>query len=113
MRVLKNGEVSSLFINKKRRIKLDEWMTAESHPTKGFAVRKGFHTLKYPIAPHLTLAHRAWFLVEIEDYKRVKRPIGQGGTWFIANRMRVVKRLSQEEVGDVILTSYIVNNLLQ
>ena len=98
MRVLKNGDVTSLFINKQKRITLGEWMSAENHPTKGFAVRPGFHVLCKPSAPHLSKKNRAWFLVEIDDYETFTRPENQGGKWLLAKKMKVLKALDQEVV---------------
>lgn len=93
MRVLKNGDITALFINKKYRVRLNQWMDASCHPTKGFAIRPGFHVLEQPIAPHLKLTKdRAWFEVEIEDFKIIQRPEKQGGRWYLANKMKVVKR---------------------
>jgi hypothetical protein len=34
-RQLKNGDITPLFINKTKRLPFNEWMNAESHPTKG------------------------------------------------------------------------------
>lgn len=42
VRKLKDGSLSPLFINKKSRIPVGVWLDAEEHPTKGFAVRKGW-----------------------------------------------------------------------
>lgn len=43
IRKLKDGSLSPLFINKKQRIPIGIWLDAESHPTNGFAYRKGWH----------------------------------------------------------------------
>ena len=98
MRVLKDGSITSLFINKKDKMELNVWRTAECIPTKGFAVRTGFHTLGSPYAPHLSMKDRAWFEVEIEDYTELNRPAHQGGKWYLANRMRLIKQLYDEDV---------------
>jgi len=95
MRVLKNGDVKSLFINKTKKIAFNEWMVAENHPTKGFAVRPGFHALKKPTAPHLSKKKRAWFKVEVDDYQEFSRPESQGGTWLLAKRMKVLEWLEE------------------
>lgn len=97
MRVLRNGDISSLFINKKQRIKLNEWMTSASYPTKGFAVRPGFHVLLAPNAPHLSKKDRAWFEVEVEDYEEFARPENQGGKWLLAKKMKVTNKLDNNE----------------
>lgn len=102
MRVLKNGDITSLFINKQKRIKLNEWMTARCYPTKGFAFRFGFHTLPAPFAPHLSKDGRAWFEVEIEDFRPFSRPRTQGGKWYLSKKMKVVKKLNDAEVNKIV-----------
>ena len=94
-RIKKSGEITSLFINKKKALFFDTWMDAEDHPTKGFAQRPGWHCLKNPTAPHLKESlksgeQRAWLQVEIQDYHQFKRPPSQGGVWFLAKRMRIL-----------------------
>lgn len=88
VRKMKDGSFSPLFINKKFRFPLNEWMIAESHPTKGFAYRKGWHCTLKPYAPHLSTNGRAWIQVEIEDYEYYNRPESQGGTWVLAQKMK-------------------------
>ena len=92
-RVLKSGEITPLFINKKKRLPIGEWMDAEAHRTKGFAYRPGWHCTNKPEAPHLSNKGRAWYEVEIEDYTDFKRPASQGGLWHLANKMRIIKKL--------------------
>jgi murein tripeptide amidase MpaA len=92
-RTLKNGEISPLFINKKLRIPLNTWMEAECHPTKGFAVRQFWHCTSEPIAPHLSMKGRAWYEIEMENYTEYQRPTNQGGLWFLASRIKVVRKL--------------------
>lgn len=98
MRVLRNGDITSLFINKSRRIKLNRWMVAKNYPTKSFAVRPGFHTLPIPVAPHLSKEGRAWFEVEISDFNTFFRPKSQGGVWYLSKRMKVLRKLDAAEV---------------
>ena len=93
IRKMKDGSLSPLFINKKSRIPVGEWLMAESHPTNGFAFRKGWHCTLEPIAPHLSTNGRVWVEVEIEDFEYYNRPESQGGTWVLAQRMRVVREL--------------------
>lgn len=89
-RQLKNGEIAPLFINKKQRLQENVWYNAESHPMKGFAVRPGWHVTLIPEAPHLSNKGRVWKKVEVEDYIEFKRPKSQGGTWLLANKMRIL-----------------------
>lgn len=39
----KDGTIGPLFINRRQRIPSNQWLDAESHPTKGFAVRGQWH----------------------------------------------------------------------
>jgi hypothetical protein len=88
---MKDGTLSSLFIGKKNRLPIGQWLQAESLPTKGFALRPGWHCTREPIAPHLSTKDRVWVKVEIEDYTEFLRPENQGGLWFLAKRMRILE----------------------
>lgn len=94
IRKMKDGSLSPLFINQKSRIPIGVWMNAELHPKKGFAVRKGWHCTLEPKAPHLSEKDRVWVEVEIEDFEYYDRPESQGGTWVLAQRMRVIKEIN-------------------
>jgi hypothetical protein len=83
-----------LFINRNQVIQPDVWYDAEAHPTKGFAVRPGWHCAPQPHAPHLSLRGRVWCEVEIESFTRLIRPHIQGGAWLLANRMRLIRQLN-------------------
>ena len=43
LRIKKDGKLYPLFIDKNTPTPIGEWLQAECHPTKGFAVRQGFH----------------------------------------------------------------------
>ena len=90
VRQRKDGTLGSLFINRKDVLQKDVWLTAKPYPTKGFAVRPGWHCTKFPEAPHLSMNGRVWVKVDIEEFKEFKRPESQGGIWFIANRMKIL-----------------------
>ena len=95
LRQMNDGSLAPLFINKTSRTPIGEWMEAENHPTKGFAVRKGWHCTLKPEAPHLkenpkNQAKRVWVKVEVKDYEFFERPKSQGGTWVLAQKMRIV-----------------------
>jgi hypothetical protein len=99
VRKMKDGSLAPLFINAKSRMKVGEWMPAEDHPTKGFAYRPGWHCTLKPEAPHLAEnpkggAPRVWVKVEIRDYKTYDRPESQGGTWVLAQEMKILGELS-------------------
>ena len=89
----KDGTLGPLFINRRQVLSIGVWLDAESHPTKGYAFRPGWHTTSTPAAPHLSTKGRVWAKVEIEDYKKFDRPKNQGGTWYIANKMKIIEEL--------------------
>ena len=91
VRLMSDGSLASLFINPKARLPIGEWLTAELHPKKGFAIRKGWHCCLEPEAPHLSNKGRVWVEVKIEDYTFFDRPMCQGGTWILAQRMKILK----------------------
>lgn len=93
-RKLKDGSLAPLFINKKSRIPLNQWLDAEPHLTKGFAFRKGWHCTLEPKAPHLSTKDRVWAEVEIDNYEYYNRPESQGGTWVLAQKMKVIRELN-------------------
>ena len=98
VRQMKDGSLSPLFINKKSRLPIGVWMDAGNHPTKGYAPRPGWHCTYTPYAPHLPEKGRVWVEVEIEDYTKYKRPESQGGAWVLAQRMKITRILTPEEV---------------
>jgi hypothetical protein len=89
-RKLKSGRITSLFINKSRKLSFGEWMPAESYPTKGFALRPFWHCTSRPIAPHLSEKGRVWVRVQIKDFDEFNRPVSQGGKWFLARNMKLL-----------------------
>lgn len=93
VRKMKDGGLSPLFINKKLRLSLGTWMKAENHPTLGYSVRKGWHCTLQPVAPHLSTKDRVWIKVEVEDYSLYNRPESQGGTWVLAQKMKIISQL--------------------
>ena len=93
VRKLKDGTLHPLFINKKITIPVGEWLDAESHPTKGYKYRKGWHCTLIPNAPHLSKKGRVWVMVEIQDLEYYTRPESQGGMWVLAQKMKVVKEI--------------------
>lgn len=89
----RDRSLGSLFINRKARFPFNQWLEAECFPTKGFAVRPGFHCTLVPVAPHLSTEGRVWIEVLVEDFRYFDRPESQGGTWVLANRMMVLREL--------------------
>jgi hypothetical protein len=92
-RLMKSGDITPLFINKSFRIPFNEWLEAESHPTKGFKVRPYWHCTSEPNAPHLSTKDRVWVKVEIQDYEEFQRPNNQGGLWFLAKRIKFIEKI--------------------
>ena len=96
VRLLKSGEITPLFINKKQRLSIGEWMDAENHPTPGYKERPFWHCTSKMVAPHLSKKGRVWIEVEIENYDEFDRPEYQGGLWFLANKMKINKIIENE-----------------
>ncbi len=86
----KDGSLGSLFINRRQRLHPNRLYEAEAHPTKGFAVRPGWHVCNERRAPHLSKRGRVWRRVWIDEYERYVRPTRQGGVWYIAKRMIIL-----------------------
>jgi hypothetical protein len=93
LRVRKNGTIGPLFINRRQIIPTGVWLESEDHPTKGFAHRQGWHCTLKPVAPHLSLKGRCWYEVSIKETMRYKRPESQGGTWVLAQKMKIKRPL--------------------
>ena len=93
-----DGLLYPLFINKQIPTPIGVWMNAECHPTKGFAIRQGWHCCFQMRAPHLKMelstgGKRVWVECEVEDFTTYKRPESQGGTWVLAQRMKINKTI--------------------
>jgi hypothetical protein len=93
-RVMKDGTISSLFINKKERYPLNVWLDFKDIPTKGFKQRPGWHSMAFPHAPHLSEKGRKWFKVEIENIVVEQRPESQGGRWFLSKRLKIIEKIN-------------------
>jgi hypothetical protein len=89
LRRRRDGSLGPLFINKRQVVPLGKWLKAESHPTKGYAVRPGWHCTLEPVAPHLSTKGRVWCRVTLRGATKFARPESQGGTWLLAKQMRV------------------------
>ena len=90
LRVRKDQTLGPLFINCRQRIPIGEWLRAEFHPRRGYQPRKGWHCTLRPSAPHLSVRGRTWYRVQVRFCERYKRPESQGGTWVLAQEMKVV-----------------------
>lgn len=101
VRKMKDGSLAPLFIDKRYRFEPNVWKVAECFPTKGFAVRQGWHCCFTPVAPHLSEKKRVWVEVEVKDYETYDRPESQGGKWVLSQNMKFIKELSWEEVEEI------------
>lgn len=108
LRILKtDGKLHPLFINKKVPTPIGIWMDAECHKTPGFALRVGWHCCFIPLAPHLKMElsngeKRVWVECEVEDWESYDRPESQGGAWILAQRMKINRILTMEEVNEIL-----------
>ena len=93
LRQRKNGTLAPLFINARMTIPIGERLQAEDHPTKGFAHRPGWHCTLKPEAPHLSEKGRVWAKVSVTGCRKFNRPESQGGTWILAQTMKVLEVL--------------------
>jgi hypothetical protein len=88
----RDGSLGPLFINRRQRIPLKEWLVAKDHPTKGYVHRPGWHACFQPVAPHLKKSDdRVWCKVELRGCKTLVRPERQGGKWVLAQNLRVLQ----------------------
>jgi len=102
MKQRKNGTLGSLFINAKEVYSFNVWMNAEFIPTNGFAERFGWHCCFTPIAPHLkeflsSGEIRVWVEVEVDGIKTYDRPESQGGSWILADKMKINRIVDKNE----------------
>ena len=102
LRKKKDGKLYPLFINKTIPTPIGKWMQAECFPTKGFAIRKGWHCCFTMNAPHLKMRlangeQRVWVEVEVEDWTTYNRPESQGGTWILAQRMKIIGEVKDDD----------------
>lgn len=107
LRKLHDVQLYPLFIHKTYPTQFGVWMPAECYPTKGFAIRKGWHCCFAPLAPHLSIKlangeQRVWVECEVDDWATYNRPESQGGAWILAQRMKVVRELTMEEVRQIL-----------
>jgi hypothetical protein len=65
-----------------------------SIPVLGITGTNGKTTTKEMTADHIfSKPNRFWYEVEIKDYTEMKRPSNQGGIWFIANKMKIIREV--------------------
>ena len=88
-----DGSLTPLFIDKTTPIPFGKWLKAKALKTKGFKFRPGWHACAKPVAPHLSKKGRVWCYVELDDIVELQKPEAQGGTWYLAKKMRLVSRV--------------------
>lgn len=107
LRIKKDGNLYPLFINKTHSTPIGKWLESECHPTKGFAIRQGWHCCFIPFAPHLKTKlsngeERVWVECEVENYNTYNRPESQGGAWILAQKMKINRIISKEDVDSLL-----------
>ena len=65
------GNLYALFIDKNTIMPIGEWLKAGSYPTKGFAIRSGFHVGQICSAPWLMSANGTYKSQRRKNWKRV------------------------------------------
>lgn len=98
-RLKRNGELGPLFINRQQDVPKGVWLTAEDHPTPGYAHRPGWHATEEMHAPHLKMhlasgEVRVWVRVLLRGVKRYQRPDAQGREWILARELKVLEVLT-------------------
>lgn len=102
-RQTKEGKLYPLFINRKEETVFDKWLQAKCYPTKGFAVRPGWHCCFKPYAPHLKTElksgeKRVWVECLAKGCVPYERPESQGGAWVLAQELKVLRIIDPAEV---------------
>jgi|SRR5271166_3597379 len=95
LRVRKDGSLGPLFIDRKTVIPVGFWMASRPVLTPGFAFRPGWHACSKKSAPHLSKKGRVWCSVRLLGVKKHQRPKAQGGLWYTASLMKVVRVLGR------------------
>ncbi len=91
-RVLKDGSLRSLFIDRARALPEGVWLKSKRVRTKGYAFRPGWHILTQPNAPHLSPKGRVMRAVAVRGVlARHQRPDCQGGEWITAREIFIMK----------------------
>ena len=66
-----DGKLYALFIDKNTIMPKDEWLQAGNYPTKGFAVRPGYHIGEIPSAPWLMSSNGTYKSQRRKHWRRV------------------------------------------
>ncbi len=75
------------------------WYEAEDAQPTNLKNRVGFHATTKPTVPHIKIIpdQVVWLEVEIEDFETIQRPESQGGTWYLARYLKIIKELTEED----------------
>lgn len=119
VRMLKDGTVHPLFIDKKKPFEFGKWLHCEFHPTNGFAERTFidedgnkigcWHGTYKPVAPHIadelkSGEKRVWMeCLAKGQTKTYERPLLQGGTWCLFEWIKPIRVLTDEEVESLLV----------
>jgi hypothetical protein len=101
-RLRKDGTLGPLFVDRELVIRPETVYTARQDiRPKTLAYRPGFHCIKHRWAPHIKMRlhngeRRVWCRVVIADYYRDKRPLTQGGMWYVAQNLMITKVYDKE-----------------
>ena len=100
LRRTKDGLLGPLFVGRSSRLSFGVTYEARSDlPHPGLAHRPGFHCTRVPYAPHIKMRlkngeERVWCLVKISgEITPHQRPASQGGLWYTAEKMRLLREL--------------------
>ena len=106
LRKRRDGTLGSLFVGRAAVLRTGETYRARKDlPHPGLATRPGFHCTANPDAPHIKLRlkngeTRVWCEVRIpSDSAQHVRPRSQGGLWFTARSMTIVRELTCGQCG--------------
>lgn len=107
IRQKKDGKLYPLFIDNKWAREIGVWYKAGFFPKKSFAPRVGYHMCFLPFAPHLKTElasgeKRVWVECEVEEWESYDRPESQGGAWILAQKMKINRILTMEEVNKIL-----------
>ena len=91
VRLRKDGTLGPLFINRKARLPVGKWLKAKAVRSRWLTFRPGWHACQSPSAPHMVMTGRVWCKVLLRKARQEQRPPGQGGMWYVAKEMKVVR----------------------
>lgn len=106
MRYQTDGMLYSPNVSRGKPYSIDEWYDAECILTKHYIEEKGFHGYEKPCKTNYKQKlqrgeKRIWVECEVEDWK-TKYYAPDGSTWVIAQRMKILRALSDDDIRDVL-----------